>query len=106
MALASAAPAKAVPEVLRNSRRVVWFAFCRVVEFIWRSMFAFASFELFIAVGPIIPFRPVLGKIVRAPRTAGRPRLAAATNTKGLSNLSFARCVDERAASQGRPAVR
>ena len=52
------------PEVLRNSRRVVRFESVRLVEFIGRSMVAFAESELFIAVGPIMPFRPALGKTV------------------------------------------
>src|ERR1035438_5851285 len=64
MALASAAPANAVPEVLRNSRRVVRFESDWLVEFIGRWMFAFERFELFIAVGPIIPSEPTLGKTV------------------------------------------
>ena len=62
MALASAAPANAVPEVLRNSRRVVRLESVRFVEFMELVMFAFARFKLFMAVGRMIPFRPALGK--------------------------------------------
>jgi hypothetical protein len=65
MALASAAPAKAVPEVLRNSRRVVRFESMRLVEFMGRWVFEFAKGELFITAAPIIPLRPVLGKTAR-----------------------------------------
>ena len=61
-ALASAAPAKAVPEVLRNSRRVVRFESVRLVEFMELVMFTFTRFELFMAIGRIIPVRPALGK--------------------------------------------
>src|ERR1035441_5011213 len=70
MALASAAPANAVPEVLRNSRRVVRFESGWLVEFIGRWMFAFETFELFIAVGPIILSQPTLGKSVQPHRPA------------------------------------
>jgi hypothetical protein len=55
MALASAVPARAVLEVLRNSRRVVRFDSAGLIEFMRRLMFAFAQFELFIAVGPHHP---------------------------------------------------
>ena len=61
---ARAAPANAVPEVLRNSRRVVRLGSVRLVEFIVRKVIEFAKCERFIAVGPIIPLRPALGKAV------------------------------------------
>src|ERR1035438_4337033 len=65
MALASAAPANAVPEGLRNSRRVVRLGSVRLVEFIVRKVLEFAKCGRFIAVGPIIPLRPALGKAVQ-----------------------------------------
>ncbi len=65
MALVSAAPAKAVPEVLRNSRREVVAADGVVqVEFMGDWRFGFAKREVFIAIGPIIPVCPVPGKTV------------------------------------------
>jgi hypothetical protein len=73
MALTSAAPAKAVPEVLRNSRRVVRFESVRLLEFIELVMFAFARFELFMAVERMIPFRPALGKSVHSPQPISGP---------------------------------
>jgi hypothetical protein len=58
------ASAKAVPEVLRNSRRVVRFESATLVELMELVMFAFARFELFMAAERMIFFRLAFGKIV------------------------------------------
>jgi len=65
------------------------------------------SAETTFTIPPLVT--PVLhhsGASGHCPRTASRPRLAAATNAKRRSNLWPAPYTVERAASQGRLAVR
>ena len=62
MALASAAPAKAVPEVLRNSRRVVRLGSVGLVEFIVLSVFEFAKCVYSSRSGLSFPSTPLLAR--------------------------------------------